>query len=51
MPLNAAGFLIVEEAGGRVSDLRGGPPARSGRETVATNGRIHAALLRLLESG
>jgi len=48
----AAGFLIVEEAGGRVSDLRGGPPQRSGRETVATNGRIHDALLsRLSKSG
>jgi myo-inositol-1(or 4)-monophosphatase len=44
----AAGFLIVEEAGGRISDLRGGAPLRSGRETVATNGRIHPALLSLL---
>jgi len=44
----AAGFLIVEEAGGRVSDSRGGPPPRSGRDTVASNGRVHAAMLELL---
>jgi myo-inositol-1(or 4)-monophosphatase len=44
----AAGFLIVQEAGGRVSDLAGGPPPRSGRDTVASNGRIHAAMLALL---
>jgi myo-inositol-1(or 4)-monophosphatase len=44
----AAGFLIVEEAGGRVSDRTGGPPPRSGRDTVASNGRIHAAMLALL---
>jgi myo-inositol-1(or 4)-monophosphatase len=44
----AAGFLIVEEAGGRVSDRAGGPPPRSGRDTVASNGHIHAAMLALL---
>jgi myo-inositol-1(or 4)-monophosphatase len=41
----AAGLLIVEEAGGRTSDYQGGPPPRSGREVVATNGRLHDALL------
>ncbi|MEZ4332921.1 MAG: inositol monophosphatase family protein [Myxococcota bacterium] len=41
----AAGILIVEEAGGRVSDARGGPVDRSGRDVVATNGRVHASLL------
>jgi myo-inositol-1(or 4)-monophosphatase len=44
----AAGFLIVEEAGGRVSDLSGGPALRSGRETVASNGGVHDALLETL---
>jgi myo-inositol-1(or 4)-monophosphatase len=44
----AAGFLMVEEAGGRVSDRKGGPPPRSGRDTVASNGRIHDAMLALL---
>jgi myo-inositol-1(or 4)-monophosphatase len=46
----AAGILIVEEAGGRVSDARGGPPDPSGRETVASNGRIHDAMLAVLGS-
>jgi myo-inositol-1(or 4)-monophosphatase len=44
----AAGLLIVEEAGGRVSDLSGGPPPSSGVETVASNGRIHDAMLAIL---
>lgn len=44
----AAGFLLVEEAGGRVTDLRGGPPPRSGEEVVASNGRIHDAMLAVL---
>jgi myo-inositol-1(or 4)-monophosphatase len=47
----AAGILIVEEAGGRVSDLAGGAPPASGREIVASNGRIHDALLQLLAGG
>jgi len=45
----AAGLLIVDEAGGRTSDLRGGPAPRSGRNIVASNGRIHDALLALLD--
>jgi myo-inositol-1(or 4)-monophosphatase len=44
----AAGLLIVEEAGGAISDMRGGPALRSGRETVASNGHIHARLIELL---
>ena len=45
----AAGILIVEEAGGRVSDYRGGPPDRSGREVASSNGHLHAALLDQIE--
>jgi myo-inositol-1(or 4)-monophosphatase len=44
----AAGGLLVREAGGRVSDRTGGDAWRSGRALVATNGRIHDALLALL---
>jgi myo-inositol-1(or 4)-monophosphatase len=44
----AAGILIVEEAGGRVSDLAGGPPPASGREIAASNGVIHDEMLRVL---
>jgi myo-inositol-1(or 4)-monophosphatase len=46
----AAGLLLVEEAGGRVSDLTGGPPPPSGAECLASNGRIHDAMLEILRS-
>jgi myo-inositol-1(or 4)-monophosphatase len=41
----AAGVLIVEEAGGKVSDFRGGPFQLNSRETLASNGIVHQALL------
>jgi len=44
----AAGLLIVEEAGGRCSDLQGGPASDSGAEVVASNGLVHQALLEQL---
>jgi myo-inositol-1(or 4)-monophosphatase len=44
----AAGYLIVEEAGGRISDFSDGPPDRSGREVVATNHALHRELLEHL---
>jgi myo-inositol-1(or 4)-monophosphatase len=47
----AAGLLLVEEAGGRISDLSGGPPPRSGREIVASNAHIHEALVEVLGGG
>lgn len=47
----AAGFLIVEEAGGRISDLDNGPADPSGRSVVATNGPLHDPLLLRLGSG
>jgi myo-inositol-1(or 4)-monophosphatase len=43
-----AGRLIVEEAGGRVTNLAGAPAPRDGRETLATNGAIHDAMRALL---
>jgi myo-inositol-1(or 4)-monophosphatase len=46
----AAGLLLVEEAGGRVSDLTGRPPPPSGIECLASNGRIHDAMLEILRS-
>jgi myo-inositol-1(or 4)-monophosphatase len=45
----AAGSLIVEEAGGRTSDFSGGPAAGDGRQTLASNGWLHDAMLALLE--
>jgi len=44
----AAGWLLVEEAGGRVTDLAGGPYRLGSRYIVATNGLIHGALLEAL---
>jgi len=41
----AAGVLLVEEAGGKVTDMSGGPFQLASRETVASNGLIHLALL------
>jgi len=41
----AAGALIVEEAGGRVTDFDGGSFSARGREVVASNGVIHPDLL------
>jgi len=37
--------LIVEEAGGRVTDFAGGPFQIDSRETLASNGHIHEELL------
>jgi myo-inositol-1(or 4)-monophosphatase len=44
----AAGGLIVEEAGGRISDMRGGPAPPSGAEMLASNGGIHDAMVDTL---
>ncbi|SPE45362.1 Inositol-1-monophosphatase [Candidatus Sulfotelmatobacter sp. SbA7] len=41
----AAGVLIVEEAGGKITNFRGGPFELSSRETLASNGLVHEALL------
>jgi myo-inositol-1(or 4)-monophosphatase len=40
----AAGVLIVEEAGGVVTNMTGGPFQIESRETLASNGLIHEAL-------
>ena len=41
----AAGVLIVEEAGGRVTDFAGRPFPVDSRETLASNGLVHDALM------
>lgn len=41
----AAGVLMVEGAGGRVSDFAGRPFNIEGRETLASNGLVHGAML------
>jgi len=42
----AAGVLIVEEAGGKVSRFDGSPFELDSRETLASNGLVHPALLQ-----
>lgn len=47
----AAGWLLVAEAGGKVTDFAGKPWRAGptlGRETVASNGRVHAGMLKIL---
>ena len=44
----AAGLLLIEEAGGRISDFDGSPAPSSGERLVASNGLLHAALLEVL---
>jgi myo-inositol-1(or 4)-monophosphatase len=44
----AAGSAIVLAAGGRLSHLDGGPPRLAEGHVVATNGKIHAALVELV---
>src|SRR5690348_865636 len=45
----AAGVLIVEEAGGKVTDFRGGPFQLNSLQTLASNGLVHAGLLTEFE--
>jgi myo-inositol-1(or 4)-monophosphatase len=45
----AAGVIIVEEAGGRVTDCQGRYYQTDGRETLASNGLIHDAFIHEFE--
>jgi myo-inositol-1(or 4)-monophosphatase len=44
----AAGALIVREAGGSISDFRGAPFEMYGTQTLASNGYLHPAMVRVL---
>ena len=44
----AAGMLLVEEAGGRVTDYSGRPSPVRARQIVASNGYVHDEMLRIL---
>ena len=46
----AAGSLLVEEAGGRVTNLAGGPLDLDAPAVVASNGRIHGEMLQVLKA-
>lgn len=44
----AAGMLAVREAGGKVTDFRGREMQVSGKDLLATNGRLHPEMMRVL---
>lgn len=46
---SAAGYLIAEEAGARVTDFSNRPFSVNKKEILASNGHIHAEMLSLLE--
>ena len=48
---SAAGFLIVEEAGGKVTDFKGDHYSVYQPHLVATNGKIHTDLLHVINGG
>ena len=48
---SAAGWLIVEEAGGRVTDFKGQPYSPYQPHLLATNGHIHEDLLSIINGG
>ncbi len=46
----AAGALLVEEAGGRISHMSGAPFRLDCRDVLASNGRVHEEMVGLLET-
>jgi myo-inositol-1(or 4)-monophosphatase len=48
---SAAGFLMVEEAGGKVTDFNGDYYSPYQPHLIATNGKIHDELLRIVNGG
>lgn len=44
----AAGILIVEEAGGKITDFKGFPTDIYSKEIVASNGKIHNEMIKVL---
>jgi len=45
----AAGTVILKEAGGQITNLRGDAHSLYGQELVASNGHIHAAMLSVIQ--
>lgn len=46
----AAGYLIVEEAGGKITNFEGDPYSVFDKQTLATNGLIHDEMIRLIKN-
>jgi len=47
----AAGTLMVQEAGGKVTDITGKPFGLLAENALATNGKIHGQIFRILKNG
>lgn len=47
----AAGVLMIQEAGGKVTDITGRPFDLLGENALASNGKIHDRMLRMLRQG
>lgn len=47
---SAAGFLIVEEAGGKVTDLQGNKFSVYQHKVLATNGKIHNEMIEVINN-
>lgn len=47
----AAGSLMVIEAGGKITDFDGRPLGLDGRQVLASNGRIHGEMMKILRMG
>lgn len=47
----AAGSLLVKEAGGKVTDFKGGKYSIYKKEILASNGKIHSQMLEVLKLG
>jgi myo-inositol-1(or 4)-monophosphatase len=47
----AAGFILVTEAGGKISDYAGKATNIDQREVLATNGPLHRPILKVIQSG
>lgn len=46
----AAGILLVEEAGGIVTDFNGNPMSIFNKQILASNGKVHSEMLKILHS-
>lgn len=46
----AAGVLLVREAGGKITNLQGGPLDLFSGEVLASNGKIHQQMLEILQA-
>jgi len=47
----AVGVLLVKEAGGKVTDITGGPYNLMAQNALASNGKIHRQIFRILKRG